>query len=118
MIARTYRPEDVAELKELFSGDVDRERDVIAVVEIGGKIAAAVAMRPCLFLHDFVLPAGALKRQITDCLMAYASGAARAMGHREAIVIVSDQNPRMQAWWEEHGAKQMDPGSIYTMEIQ
>jgi predicted enzyme involved in methoxymalonyl-ACP biosynthesis len=118
MIARAFEQKDADQLREVLQGDVNPKRDIIVVVEIAGKIAGAVAMRPVLYVHDFHLSNGVLKRQVTDCAMAYALGAARAAGNREAIVIVGEENTKMRTWWEEHGAKQQDPGAAYTMEIR
>jgi hypothetical protein len=118
MIARAYDPKDFEQLKDIITGDVDPARDMIVVVEIAGRIVSAVAMRPCLFVHDFELSKGILRRQVTDCAMAYAMGAARASGHREGLVIVNEENVRMRTWWEERGAKLQDPGAVYIQEIR
>jgi hypothetical protein len=119
MIARAYDPKkDFEAVKDLIgSRDVDPARDLIVVVEIGGRIVEVVAIRPCVFVHDFELTGGALRRQATDAALSYAMGASRAMGHREAIVIVAEDKTRMRAWWEEHGARQQDPGAVYVIEI-
>jgi hypothetical protein len=116
MIPRAY---DVSRDTELIKGkDIDPARDIIVIVEVEGRAVEVVALRPCLFVHDFELSGGLLKRQITDCAMAYAMGAARAMGHREAIVVVDEDKTRMRTWWEEHGATMQEPGVIYMMEIR
>jgi hypothetical protein len=118
MIARAYHPGDAAQLAALENSDVDPERDIIVVVEVGGKIIAAAAMRPVMFLHDLHLSGDMLKRQAIECCLAYGFGAARAAGHREALAVVSDGNTKMRGWLEEHGAKLQDPGAVYTVEIK
>lgn len=121
MIARCYDPaKDFEQVKALLGekAAVNPERDLIVVVEIAGKIVEVVAMSPCLFVHDFNLACGAMRRMITDCAMAYAMGAARALGHREAMVLVDEANFKMRHWWEEHGAKQQPEGSVYVVEIK
>jgi N-acetylglutamate synthase-like GNAT family acetyltransferase len=116
MIARVFNvPRDLY----LIEGkDIDPMFDIISVVEVGGKVAGSVALRPCLFVHDFEVQAGALSRQVTDTLLSYAMGAARAMGHREAIVIVAEDKVKMRSWWEEHGAVQQPTGAVYMVEIK
>ena len=119
MIARAYRPEDFEALKELCGGklgDLDPAADVIVVVEYDGHLVGAIAFREALFVHELAIE-GALAHRIGELACAYAMGAARAMGKREAYFTVDPANTRAQRFVEGQKAVKQ-AGIIYSVEVR
>jgi hypothetical protein len=118
MIVRTYKLDDEPAVKALCPhSDIDPARDAIAVVELENKIVAAFAFRPIAFAHSFSVELDATKRLAAEAVLAYALGAARAMGHREALFTVDRDNDAMRKFIESKGAKEQS-GVVYTMEVK
>lgn len=121
MRPRAYNPDtDLAGLSKLVNGqfgDLQVSSDAIIVVEEDGRLVGAVALRPIIFVHELAIEKGILSRKIADEALCYAMGTARALGHREGVFVVAEDNLRMQKWLEDRGAKKQ-PGLVYTMEVK
>ena len=51
-------------------------------------------------VHDMSLEPGLIARKVAETLFQYASGYVKASGFNEALMLVMDQNPKMQCWLE------------------
>jgi N-acetylglutamate synthase-like GNAT family acetyltransferase len=121
MLARAYKdPEDFDGLKDLCHGDMadlDPGKDVIVVVESEGRIVGSIAIRPMLLIHCLAVEPSLGSHKVAEILSAYEMGAARTMGHREALMVVDEDNLRARRFVEGQKAKKVS-GVTYILEVR
>ena len=97
MTARLYSPEDAPALDELLSAApphiVDLTRDKIAVA--GDPVSGVLVGRPVMWVHEFRLAPGALRRDRGEQLVERSFHWARAAGYRDVLFFVRPENAAM-----------------------
>ena len=121
MIIRAFQPQDLEAVKQLLGGalgGLDPVRAMVVVAESGGKVIGVLATSSVVFVHSMAVDQSPISRKVADSMLAYALGASRAMGEREGLFVVSNDNPKMFYWLSaKEGAQSQGQGEVFTMRI-
>ncbi|KKN00371.1 hypothetical protein LCGC14_1138460 [marine sediment metagenome] len=128
MQTRLYTPVDAPMLKALLNGklgDVTEGRDVIVVSQLGEEdLIGALAFRPVFLVHELSIGRTPLGRMVASELITYALATARGLAlqfgidHPEALFVVDKENDTLRRLVLERGAREEEPGTLYTMRIR
>ena len=70
------------------------------VASIDGKDVGRLEVSIVPLVHDMTLEPGLISRKVAEALFQYASGYVKASGFSEALMLVLNENPKMQCWLE------------------
>jgi len=87
------------------------------VASIDGKDVGRLEVSIVPLVHDMTLEPGLVSRKVAEALFQYASGYVKASGFSEALMLVLNDNPRMQCWLEGIAGTLQNNVKAYTVEL-